>query len=212
MGIKNRLVSLMNDRGTNANDLAQQINVRPSTIYSIIQRDSNRIDIDLILKISQALGVTVDELLKEEVLSDDTNSNMTNIKKISSVNERIRSLLDFLGISQADFCKKTGLTKSALSNYLNGVRQPRVDAIVKIADAFNIEPTWLMGYDVPSYPADLMDDSGANKLYSNLIAAARGCSPFQIKLATEVLNSFRTGSCDNDLIGGNVEVLKNGEC
>lgn len=67
MGIKNRLSVLMQERKTNANDLAVKINVSPSTIYSIMQRDSNRIDIDLILKIAHALDVTADELLSDEI-------------------------------------------------------------------------------------------------------------------------------------------------
>jgi transcriptional regulator with XRE-family HTH domain len=69
--------------------------------------------------------------------------------KSSNSNTRIRTLLNELDISQTDFCNKTGLTKSALSNYLNGDRQPRQDQLDKIAKAFDLNPSWLMGYDVP---------------------------------------------------------------
>ncbi len=41
--------------------------------------------------------------------------------------------------------------KSALSNYLNGDRVPRQDKIAMIADAFGIDPAWLMGYDTVPY-------------------------------------------------------------
>ena len=51
MGIKNRLTSLLKEKGMNINELASKIDVTPSTLYSIVQRDSTRIDIDLILKI-----------------------------------------------------------------------------------------------------------------------------------------------------------------
>lgn len=67
MGIKNRLTSLLKEKSMNANELAQRINVTPSTLYSLLQRDSNRIDIDLIMKISHALDVTADELLTDEI-------------------------------------------------------------------------------------------------------------------------------------------------
>lgn len=67
MGIKNRLTSLLKEKGMNINELASKIDVTPSTLYSIVQRDSTRIDIDLILKIAHALGVTADELLSEEI-------------------------------------------------------------------------------------------------------------------------------------------------
>ena len=67
MGIKNRLNDLLKERHMNANELASRINVTPSTIYSILQRDSARIDIDLIMKIAHGLGVTADELLSDEI-------------------------------------------------------------------------------------------------------------------------------------------------
>ena len=62
---------------------------------------------------------------------------------------RISELLAYLDIKQTEFCKKTGLQKSALSNYLKGNRAPRQEQIAKISDAYNINPAWLMGYDVP---------------------------------------------------------------
>lgn len=69
--------------------------------------------------------------------------------RISNSKERIKELLDSLHISQTEFCKKAGINKSALSNYLNGDRIPRQDQVSKIADAFNVSPSWLLGYDVP---------------------------------------------------------------
>lgn len=69
--------------------------------------------------------------------------------KNSDSKHRIAELLNHLGINQTDFCKKTGLQKSALSNYLNGTREPRQDQISKISEAYSIDPAWIMGYDVP---------------------------------------------------------------
>ena len=73
----------------------------------------------------------------------------SNTEKIRTSNDRIRELLDIHEISQTEFCKKTGLTKSAVSNYLHGERLPRQDQLSKICDAFDVNPAWLMGYDVP---------------------------------------------------------------
>jgi transcriptional regulator with XRE-family HTH domain len=69
--------------------------------------------------------------------------------KNSNSQDRIRQIMEYYGINQTEFCKRTGIQKSALSNYLNGTRQPRQDAVSKIADAFGISPSWVMGYDVP---------------------------------------------------------------
>lgn len=67
--------------------------------------------------------------------------------KVSNSRERIQKLLDDFEINQAEFCRRTGIKKASLSNYLSGKREPRQDAISKIADAFSVSPAWLMGYD-----------------------------------------------------------------
>ena len=81
---------------------------------------------------------------------------------ISNSNERIRYLLDYYGLNQTQFCKKANIQKSALSNYLTGYRVPRQDQIDIIASAFNVDPAWLMGYDVPMFlevkETDFTDD------------------------------------------------------
>ena len=59
MGIGSRLESLMKERHTNANELAQKIGVAPTTIYSMIKRDSKKADIDVLLSIARALDVDV---------------------------------------------------------------------------------------------------------------------------------------------------------
>lgn len=79
--------------------------------------------------------------------------------KKSNSKERIRELMQFYGINQTELCERTGIQKSALSNYLNGDREPRQDQISLIVDPFNVNPAWLMGYDVPmqmpaAVPAD----------------------------------------------------------
>ena len=60
MGIGSKLTDLMKERDTNANELAAKAGVPPTTIYSLIRRDSNRVDIDSLIKIAKALGVTAE--------------------------------------------------------------------------------------------------------------------------------------------------------
>ena len=69
--------------------------------------------------------------------------------KISNSSRRLRELMTRLNIKQTDIANASGLEKSVISMYVNGHRLPRQDKIAQIADAFNIDPAWLMGYDVP---------------------------------------------------------------
>jgi len=76
-----KLGELLELRGRNANDLAVAIKEKPQTIYSIIKRDSTRIDIQLLFRIAKELDVAVDyftdrkvqERIKEE--AENYNEN-----------------------------------------------------------------------------------------------------------------------------------------
>lgn len=63
--------------------------------------------------------------------------------------ERLKELLAYYGIKQNDLSERTGIPKSAISMYINGSRIPRQDRLSDIADAYNVNEAWLMGYDVP---------------------------------------------------------------
>ena len=65
------------------------------------------------------------------------------------IKDRIKQLLFMTGDRQADLERKTGLAKSSVSSYLSGQRIPRQDKISAIADAYHVNPAWIMGYDVP---------------------------------------------------------------
>jgi len=80
--------------------------------------------------------------------------------KVSTSKDRIRELMQYYGIKQTELCKRTGIQKSALSNYLNGNREPRQDQISLIVDPFAVNPAWLMGYDVPMMmPGNTTDEA-----------------------------------------------------
>lgn len=60
MGIGNKLNDLLTERKVTVTDLARKVDVAPSTIYSIIQRNNKKVDIDVLIKISKILGVNVE--------------------------------------------------------------------------------------------------------------------------------------------------------
>ena len=69
--------------------------------------------------------------------------------KTTDSKHRLKELLNITGDSQNEMARKSGLTKSAISNYVNGSREPRQDALYYLSKAYNVNPSWLMGYDVP---------------------------------------------------------------
>lgn len=68
--------------------------------------------------------------------------------KKKECHERLAELLSITGTTQADMVEKTGINKSVISQYVNGRRLPRQDKLAIISEAYNVDPAWLMGFDV----------------------------------------------------------------
>lgn len=65
---------------------------------------------------------------------------------------RIAKALSIRGMRQSDLCEKTKIPKSAISQYISGAFEPKQDRVFLISQALNVDPVWLMGYDVPMEP------------------------------------------------------------
>lgn len=73
---------------------------------------------------------------------------MSTEKRVSCA-ERMALALRLRGMKQSELCIKTGIPKSAISQYINGEFKPKQDRIFIIARALDVDEAWLMGYDVP---------------------------------------------------------------
>lgn len=60
MGIGSILAKLLEEKGMTAADLARLADVKVTTIYSIIKRDNTKVDLDILIRISNVLGVPVE--------------------------------------------------------------------------------------------------------------------------------------------------------
>lgn len=70
-------------------------------------------------------------------------------KRSTRCSERIVQALMATNMKQSDLCRKTGIPKSAMSQYIKGSFEPKQDRIYKIAEALGVSEAWLMGFDVP---------------------------------------------------------------
>ena len=69
--------------------------------------------------------------------------------------QRIIYVIDnFCEGNRNEFIRRTGIGKSSVSQYVNGTNSPGNITAVKIGDAFNLNPMWVMGFDVPMEKAD----------------------------------------------------------
>lgn len=62
---------------------------------------------------------------------------------------RLKEIMQIRGLSQSDLCNKTGIPKSAMSQYMTGSFKPKSRRTHMLAKALGVSEAWLMGYDVP---------------------------------------------------------------
>lgn len=70
-------------------------------------------------------------------------------EKIATTSERLQKIIDIRQIKQADLARATGISRGAISNYVQGRYEPKSDIVQKLANALNCSDMWLWGYDVP---------------------------------------------------------------
>lgn len=60
-------------------------------------------------------------------------------------NERLKLLRRETGLSQQDFSKQLGISKSSVNMYERGEREPGIETLEAIADYFNVDMDYLLG-------------------------------------------------------------------
>lgn len=65
------------------------------------------------------------------------------------VADRLQIAMKLRNMKQADLVIATGIGKSSISTYLHGEYEPKQTNTYKLAEALNVNPSWLMGNDVP---------------------------------------------------------------
>ena len=100
MGIGNILSALIDKRGTNVNKLAQEASVPPQTLYSMIRRDSMKVDIEVLIRVCHVLGVPVEYIYNKYKGKDSpsyflfSDHEVNLITKYRALDDAGRELVD----------------------------------------------------------------------------------------------------------------------
>lgn len=82
---------------------------------------------------------------------------------------RLNKALKDAGLNQTQLAKKTKIDKSLISNYLAGNYKAKQNKLTLIADALDVEETWLMGFDVPKKNKKSKENLNNRTTANNLI-------------------------------------------
>ena len=69
--------------------------------------------------------------------------------KKSDFASRLSQALEARGMKAADLSKKTKVAEGTISCYINGRYEAKQNRVQVFAEALDVNPAWLMGYDVP---------------------------------------------------------------
>lgn len=99
-----------------------------------------------------------------------------NEERIATFAERIQEYMSLYDVKAVDLAKRFHVSRSTISQYVNGIVVPKRDRLVLIADALGIDPLWLMGYDVPLERQNLAT-SDLTQTEQDIVKAYRSASP-----------------------------------
>lgn len=61
---------------------------------------------------------------------------------------RLKAAMQERGLTQSELCARTGISKSAMSQYLSGAFLPKQNRVYALSRALGVSEAWLMGYGV----------------------------------------------------------------
>ena len=84
---------------------------------------------------------------------------------------RLRQALAYANLSQQELSDRSGVSKASVSQYINGTHSPGNKTAGMMADILNVNPLWLMGFDVEmEKPLTADKDTERIKTYYKLIS------------------------------------------
>ena len=94
------------------------------------------------------------------------------------IKNRLNEALTLRNMTRNELAEKSGINKGTISRYLRGETIPRSLAIGRIARALDVNPAWVLGYDVPmegdSMPIEINVELLTNTNQQKLLAYYEG--------------------------------------
>ena len=117
---------------------------------------------------------------------------------MSGFSERLGALRRQRGLTQAELAAQLGLSKSAVSMYERGRREPELELLERMADLFEVSVSSLLGRDEPlvngdpeltEYLESLRDRPELRMLFSVTKNAAKE----DVEAAVKIIEALRSG-------------------
>lgn len=89
---------------------------------------------------------------------------------IDTFANRLKKIMDINNIKAIELSEKTGISKSQISHWMNGTYKAKQDSLTVLAEFFNVDEVWLMGFDVPMRSeSNRLSEKEEQELFKNLL-------------------------------------------
>lgn len=95
---------------------------------------------------------------------------------------RLEKALNHRQMKPVDLARSTGISEATISQYRSGYAKPKEKKLVLLANALRVDPSWLMGMDVPMYTQQTLGPNsgdmsdGRNLYYQEIIPIIKSLS------------------------------------
>lgn len=112
-----------------------------------------------------------------------------------NIGKTIRTMRMSRGMSQADLANRIGKKRSAVGNYENGTREPDLDTIEALADAFNVSMADLLGHETDEEDLwELREQLRRDPERHILFSMARNAKIEDVRRAVAVIDALKKAS------------------
>ena len=143
MGYGKNLKKMLDEKGMTVKELAKKAGIAPTTLYSIIQRDT-AVRFDTALKISHILNIPINSICKDNpydtgetlpTLPSDNERLMINLQKKAYFSDRTLKLVEIFDYTElphidqliADFFVLNDSARSDLFEYIRIMKRSHTD-------------------------------------------------------------------------------------
>lgn len=117
--------------------------------------------------------------------------------QLMSLRERVRDLRKEHGWSQGELADKVGADPAQISRYENGRITPSADAVVRLAEVFDVSTDYLLVEDAPRRPFRRGDEALGDRL-----AQVEELGPDDLALVLSFIDALVTKTRLKTLAGG----------
>lgn len=84
--------------------------------------------------------------------------------------KRIKEAMNDMNITQQELADRCKIGKSSISHYVNGTNEPGNKSAYILSKVLNVNPAWLMGFDVPKKLNKTDNDENISAFFDELLS------------------------------------------